>query len=148
MPLNSLLIRLYKKIKSNPIAWIHFPLLVYWILLFIATSIPIDRMPNIFKAQDKVEHFSAYFVLGLLLKISLHFQNLRAFFKRREGIYSSIIIILYASIDELHQLIIPGRYCDFYDWLFDIIGGIAGIFLINYLLIRHFDLSQDLSIKS
>ncbi|NMB82007.1 MAG: VanZ family protein [Ignavibacteria bacterium] len=101
------------------------------------TSIPIEKLPKLFNAQDKFEHLAAYFVLGILLKMSFTFQKKSVFIRINSSKISLITIILYGVFDELHQLIIPGRYCDFFDFLFDFIGGAIGIILIHYLLKRN-----------
>lgn len=132
--LNSFFDRLLKKIKSNPQRYLYFPLGAYWIFLFIATSIPTLPMPRMFDAQDKFEHFAAYFIFGVLLALSLAIQNHIFAIKRNFALSSFLIVLIYAGIDELHQLLIPGRYCDFFDWTADAIGGLLGILIIKYLL--------------
>ncbi len=134
MQLNSLLIHLYSKIKSNPFYFIHLPLFVYWLFLLTVTSIPIAIRPRLFNAQDKFEHFAAYFILAFLLRVSFHFQKRFRFKQGSVQLITSIIVVFYAAFDELHQLFIPGRYCDLYDWLFDISGGFAGLLLASFLL--------------
>lgn len=128
------LTRLFNFINKNPFLYIHLPLIFYWIFLLIMTSIPIEKLPKLFDEQDKFEHFAAYFILGILLKMSSSFQKKSIFLKRNSSIISLIIIIFYGMFDEIHQLIIPGRYCDFFDFLFDFIGGAIGIILIHTLL--------------
>lgn len=131
---NLSLTRLFNLIKKNPSRFIHLPLILYWIFLFVMTSIPIEKIPKFFSTQDKLEHFVAYFILGVLVKLNIVFQNKSEFIRRNSIKISCIIITVYAIFDELHQLIIPGRYCDFYDWVFDFIGGVTGIILVNYFL--------------
>lgn len=133
---NLSLTRLFNSIKKNPFRFVHLPLILYWIFLFVMTSIPIEKIPKFFNTQDKLEHFAAYFILGVLIKLSTVFQNKSELIKKNSMIVSLIIITIYAMFDELHQLIIPGRYCDFYDWLFDFVGGGAGIILVNHFLKR------------
>jgi VanZ family protein len=106
------------------------------------TSIPIEKIPKFFNTQDKLEHFAAYFILGVLVKLNTVFQNKSELIRRNSITVSCIIITVYAMFDEIHQLIIPGRYCDFYDWLFDFIGGITGIILASHFLKRDESLVQ------
>jgi len=101
------------------------------------TSIPIEKLPKLFDAQDKFEHLAAYFILGILLKMSFTFQKRYLFIRKNSAVISFIIIIFYGMFDEIHQLLIPGRYCDFFDFLFDLIGGTIGIFLIHTLMKRN-----------
>ncbi|MBX3007794.1 MAG: VanZ family protein [Melioribacteraceae bacterium] len=132
--LNSFFDRFLEKIKSNPQGYLYFPLGAYWIFLFTATSIPTIPMPRMFDAQDKLEHLAAYFIFGVLLALSLAIQNHIYAIKRNFVLSSFLIVLIYAGIDELHQLLIPGRYCDFFDWIADVIGGVIGILIIKYLL--------------
>lgn len=98
------------------------------------TSIPVEKLPKFFSTQDKLEHLVAYFILGILMKISFFSQNKFLLLKKNSLFLSITIIFFYGMLDEIHQLIIPGRYCDFYDWLFDIIGGISGILIIHFVI--------------
>ena len=131
MRLNSLSIRLYKILKSNPSLYIYLPLCIYWIFLFFLTTIPLDAVPQIFSSQDKIEHLIAYLILSFLLTLSLHFQKKSFRLSKNYLMFTIVFLILYATIDELHQFFVPGRFCDIYDWSADIIGGIIGIFLSN-----------------
>jgi VanZ family protein len=96
------------------------------------TTIPVETIPRLFDTQDKLEHFFAYFILSILIMLSFSIQSRFLSIRRNAVLVSVIAIFLYASIDEIHQMIVPGRYCDVYDWLFDIVGGISGILIISY----------------
>lgn len=127
MLLISLLNRLYNSLRQNKVLFIYVPLAVYWTIIFIATSIPTDKIPQFFKLQDKLEHFAAYFILAILISLTFHFQDKYQFIKKHNFIFTIIVLIVYAAIDELHQMLIPGRIADFYDWMADIIGGLIGL---------------------
>ncbi len=129
---NSSLIRLFKSLKRNPFYFVHLPLIIYWCFLFVMTTIPVETIPRLFDTQDKLEHFFAYFILSILIMLSFSIQSRFLSIRRNAVLVSVIAIFLYASIDEIHQMIVPGRYCDVYDWLFDIVGGISGILIISY----------------
>ena len=129
---NSSLIRLFKSLKRNPFYFVHLPLIIYWCFLFVMTTIPVETIPRLFDTQDKLEHFFAYFILSILLMLSFSIQSRFLSIRRNAVLVSVIAIFLYASIDEIHQMLVPGRYCDVYDWLFDIVGGISGILIISY----------------
>jgi len=134
MRLNSFLIRFYKLLKRKTRLLVYFPLLLYWISLFILTTIPVESVPKIFDAQDKIEHILAYFILALLLSFTLHFQQRSNFLSKHYFYATFIFIILYATIDELHQIVVPGRYCEFLDWSADILGGILGLLLSKKII--------------
>lgn len=134
MQSNSLSIRLYNTLQKNPLFYVYLPLCVYWILLFILTTIPPDKIPQVFSYQDKIEHFIAYLILSFLLMLSLHFQKKNEMVSRKSFLFTIIFLIAYATIDEVHQIYIPGRYCDITDWLADVTGGIIGIIFSNYFI--------------
>jgi len=106
---------------------IYIALIVYWFFLFIATTLPSISPPIKFELSDKVYHLVAFIILAFLLSISLEIQNFSKTLKKNFLIYAAIIAILYGGIDELHQMYVPNRSCDIYDWLADILGAIIGI---------------------
>lgn len=138
MPLNLLLTRLYRTLKSNKVLLVYLPLIIYWLIIFTLTTVPTEA-PQLFEFQDKVEHFLAYFVLGSLLTLALHFQNKIPLFVRRTFIIALILIFIYGALDEIHQYFIPGRDCDFFDWLADIFGGSAGVAFITGFVNKYKD---------
>lgn len=84
----------------------------------------------------KFAHFSAYVVLGILVSYALTKNEIqkRAFF------LSLAICIIYAVSDELHQLFVPGRGCQFKDVIIDTAGAVSGIAIykaINSLRINN-----------
>ncbi|MFA5804873.1 MAG: VanZ family protein [Melioribacteraceae bacterium] len=135
MQSNSFLIRLYKYFSSHKITVIYIPLIVYWITLFILTTIPADNVPQLFENQDKYEHFIAYCGLAILLSLALYFQKRSILISSKAFLFALLFILAYGAVDELHQIFIPGRYCDFYDWLADSSGGILGIGIV-FLFVR------------
>ena len=74
----------------------------------------------------KIAHFSLYTVIGILLiLLNLTFDiNLK-----RKIIQSILIGIIYAIIDEFHQMFSPGRSAEFRDVLIDTSGVLCGIVL-------------------
>lgn len=131
---NSFLNLLYNRISTHRLYLIYLPLAVYWVLLFVLTTIPVDKMPHLFNNQDKVEHFAAYGILAFLLTLTLSFQKKSKLLSSKAFLFSFLFILAYGAIDELHQALIPGRYCDFYDWIADALGGSLGIGLVYLFL--------------
>ena len=134
MQSNSLLVLLYKKLKENKVVLVYLPLVVYWIVLFILTTTPTDIIPQLFRAQDKLEHFAAYLVLAVLLSLTLHFQKKRVSLSRNLIIATLSLIMIYAAIDELHQIFVPGRIADIFDWMADSLGGAFGILAGHFFI--------------
>ncbi len=109
------------------------PLIVYWIILFTATSIPAQSVPS-FGVGDKFNHFFAYLILAVLLYLTLGFQEKSMFAKHNAALLTIAIILLYGIFDELHQMLIPGRSAEFLDWAADAVGAICGVLIISSLL--------------
>lgn len=136
MPSSSFVNRLYSTLKEHKVPLVYIPLAVYWGIIFTATSIPVDGLPKLFDAQDKLEHFAAYFILEILLALTLHFQDKFRTLKLKPIMFSLLFLSLYAALDEIHQYFIPGRYADVFDWTADVIGGAIAILLLRMFFKR------------
>jgi VanZ family protein len=125
---------LLNKIEKNKKWLVYLPLVIYWILLFVATTLPSKDLPDT-GVSDKIEHFTAYMILAVLLNMTLMFQNKYPKLKNKAWLYTLIVILTYAGLDEFHQLFIPGRDCDILDWLSDATGVLLGLGFVKMLII-------------
>jgi len=64
-----------------------------------------------------IYHFSAFFFLNLFLLFTLVRGNKRDFI-----VVAIIISMTYGVFDEIHQLFVPGRVCDIFDFLINNTG--------------------------
>jgi VanZ family protein len=100
--------------------------------LFMLSTLPgNDPFLNSIHLSDKIEHFIAYFVLGITFCIWIPGKNWLA----KPFVYGSLVIILctlFGASDEYHQTFVPGRSGDLYDLAADSTGGIIAVFV--YLL--------------
>ena len=124
---------MFSYIEKNKIALVYTPFVIYWIALFIATSIPAQSVPS-FGVSDKFSHFFAYLILAVLLHLTLSFQEKSVFLKRNAALLTSAIVLLYGVLDELHQMLVPGRSAEFLDWVADAAGALCGVLIITFLL--------------
>ena len=69
----------------------------------------------------KAAHFTEYLLLGLTLRWGLDSSLLHVW----------LIGAAYAVTDEIHQLFVPGRSCEFRDICIDAIGVLAGVLLMK-----------------
>ncbi|MBZ0199793.1 MAG: VanZ family protein [Ignavibacteriaceae bacterium] len=122
-----------KKILEKKVYLVYAPLAVYWAAIAVATSIPAKSLPKT-SINDKIEHILAYFGLGFLLSFALYAQGKYIFLKNNYAISALLITLIYAVVDEIHQLLIPGRQCDILDMIADLAGAIAGIILIKVIV--------------
>ena len=97
-------------------------------LILVGTSWP--YLPAVGpQGTDRLLHFGAYLIFGLLCFPYI----LRSGKPVRTAFLSFLFILLFAAADELHQLIVPGRYPDRVDWVADSLGAATGISLILML---------------
>ncbi len=122
-------------LENNKVKLVYLPLVIYWIILLTATSLPSKDLPSI-GLSDKVEHVSAFFVLAVLFNLTLLFQNKYSFLKKNAPVITLVLLSFYALLDELHQLFIPGRSCDVLDWIADFTGISLGVLLILFIIIK------------
>jgi VanZ family protein len=123
---------LLSNLEKNKKWLVYFPLVIYWIILFVATTLPAQDLPKT-GVSDKVEHFAAYMILAALLNMTLLLQNKFLRLKKYAWLYTLIFCLTYAGFDELHQLFIPGRDCDILDWLSDSAGVLLGLGLVKII---------------
>ena len=101
---------------------------IYW--LSSKESIP---MPMLFLHQDKVHHFGAYFIMGILA-----WRCLRMYLSK--PIVISLCSILFCSLyglsDEWHQSFVAGRSADVFDWVADTVGATVALLLIQFVAAR------------
>ena len=105
--------------------------IAYAVCIFILSSIPTLRSPDLgLNFQDKIYHIIEYGIFGFLLQRGASAVS-GSSFKRFLLVF--FIGVLYAASDEIHQLFVPGRQCDFFDFLSDAAGMCAGqiFFCIN-----------------
>ena len=102
----------------------HFPWQLLILTIFIVSSISQQHLPEFTeKISDKILHFSAFGMLGLLMVNSFkHSRN--NILQNYAGSLAVIISSIYGIFDELHQKLVPGRMCSFTDWLADTTGAL------------------------
>ena len=105
--------------------------IIYGIYQFIVGNkgLSLEKFCEIyFDPIREIAHFSEFGLLGLITYI-----NSKEYFQNKHVLYSIIFCIIYAISDEIHQLYVPGRYCDVLDVLVDTLGATLAILLIHLL---------------
>lgn len=100
------------------LGWI--PAVLWAAAIFVVSDRPTVSIPS-FWAADKVLHFGAYALLGLLLAHGAASSGASTRWAVPLG-------WLYAASDEIHQGFVPGRSMDPADWAADALGVLAGAF--------------------
>jgi len=124
---------LFEYLEKRKVYLVYIPLIIYWIFLFTATSLPAAHVPS-FDVSDKIKHFCAFFGLSVLLSLTLLYQDKVSLFKKYFLVAALFISSLYGLLDEIHQSFVPGRNSEFLDWVADSLGAAAGVLLVYYLL--------------
>lgn len=79
----------------------------------------------------KLAHLTIFCILQLLVFWVIYIKEKNII---KATIFSLIIVILYASFDEIHQYFIPGRSCQIKDVFIDTIGGCVGL-TVSYIIL-------------
>ena len=89
-----------------------------------------DQLGLLHHLLRKCAHFTEYFVLGVLMMLTL----LQMLFKKKAAIGIGLSMLV-ASVDETIQLFVPGRSGQVTDVLLDTIGAGVGI-AVAYVMVR------------
>ncbi|MFA8341836.1 MAG: VanZ family protein [Rhodothermaceae bacterium] len=120
---------LIKSVKRKSLLLI---LSVYWGIIFIGTSLPGKSLKYIPQYSDKLKHFAAYLILTILLYWFYLIKNKKNDLTGKQIRFIIILTGGYGILDELHQLLIPGRSCDVVDWLADLAGIFFGLVIAKF----------------
>jgi len=100
-------------------------------LWFLSSQSSLPRPPGLL-AWDKLQHLLAYGALGFAIGLWAS----PAFWKRRPALAVLLTTLagsVYGAIDEIHQHFVPGRVCDFWDWVANTLGAFLGALAILLL---------------
>ena len=120
--------------KLKPFAFYWLPLILYCLFIYIQSANPSpDQIPSI-PFVDKVLHFAAYGILGILfyrayqtLRIKNNIQMLM--------LLSVVSASLYGISDEIHQSFVPFREAEVADVIADMLGAASGVLLYQLLVV-------------
>lgn len=124
---------MFEYLEKRKIWLVYIPLIVYWLILFIATTIPAQGLPSV-GFSDKVNHFIAYFILAVLVNLTLIYQRKSKFLFEKAPVATVVICLFYGAVDELHQLLVPGRSAETLDWIANALGTSLGVLIIYFLI--------------
>jgi VanZ family protein len=112
---------------------LSLPAVLFAVTIFILSNGPQPDLPKLgIEWEDKLIHAIAYFIFGLAIILFL-IANFSTTSIRKLALITLLVGASYAVSDELHQSYVPGRYCEFLDWVADLVGIILSIKLINIL---------------
>jgi VanZ family protein len=88
---------LFEFLEKRKVWLIYIPLIIYWLVLFVATSLPVERLPSV-GFSDKINHFLAYFVLAVLVNLTLIYQRKSKFLFEKAHIATIAICLFYGAV--------------------------------------------------
>ena len=105
--------------RKRPFLAFRFPAIVYAAVIFAMSSISGSELPELpFFSFDKIVHTIEFGLFGILLYRAFRFPK-----PLKNPFAMTVLIgIPYAALDEVHQLFVPGRYCDPADFVMDVVG--------------------------
>ena len=114
-----------KLIQVSPY-WV--PTVLWMGVIYYLSSLPDNITPGRDILPDKICHAAEYFILAYLMLFALQRTTSLKF-------SSSFLIVLifgalYALSDEIHQLYVATRHCDYGDFVADICGIVVLFFLL------------------
>jgi len=121
------------RLKHVTLYWL--PLLVYCLVIYIQSGYPPPETLPSFNFSDKLIHFAAYALMGILFYRAyqtLSFRNNRHLLLALSMVSAS----LYGISDEIHQHFVPYREADFFDAAADILGAVCGVYGYQYWQLR------------
>ena len=116
------------RLKNFSCYWL--PLIVYCLAIYIQSDLPASEHIPSFEFSDKVLHFLAYFVMGILFYRA--YQTLRIKGDPRMLILLSVLSAsLYGISDEIHQYYVPFRDASILDAVANMLGAVCGVYLYH-----------------
>lgn len=99
--------------------------------MFVGTSLPSNRAIS-FTVSDKFQHFAAYAILSFMLALAFFVQDKYRSVKEKYLIMAVLVSSVYGTLDEIHQIFVPGRSADVFDLIADAIGAVIGAVLFYF----------------
>ena len=116
------------RLKRFALYWL--PLIIYCIAIYIQSDLPASEHIPSFEFSDKILHFLAYAVMGVLFYRA--YQTLRIKGDPRMLILLSVVSAsLYGISDEIHQYYVPFRHASIYDGIANFLGALCGVCLYH-----------------
>jgi VanZ family protein len=95
-------------------------------VLWIIPNASPQLQETIHHVVRKLGHWSEYFVLSWLLLRGFQGERRRAL-QRRWVVWTLLLVLVYALVDELHQAFVPTRSARLADSLINFFGGICAV---------------------
>ncbi len=97
------------------------------VVIFCWSSVPAEESVVSFALLPTLYHIGIFFLLGSFLLLFI-WQD----FKESKILVTTLFILAYASLDELHQFFVPGRSCSIADFAFDALGMLGSLLFVLF----------------
>jgi VanZ family protein len=104
--------------------WLWAPVVAYMAAIFFVSGMQSPPLPE--QVSDKTGHLMAYAGLAVL-SVRAVGRGLPCRVTPRVAWLALVIAGGYGVFDEIHQLFVPGRSGDLFDWFADVSGAVLGI---------------------
>ena len=106
--------------KNNSRGFVYKgPAIAFALLIFVLSSFPGDKLPEIgINFSDSLIHFVEFGLFGIFLYRAFRYP----FPFSKPYLMTLCVGIPFAILDEIHQLFVPGRYCELSDFFADTLG--------------------------
>lgn len=116
------------------------PVLLMMTLIFLASSIPGDRMPNAGQWDFSIKkggHMTGYALLAASLMEATFFRVVEQKKETPKAMLLALgVCCVYALSDEFHQSFVPGRNATLVDVGIDLLGASLGLLVLLLLRMR------------
>lgn len=103
-------------------------------LIFVLSSIPSIEIPETHFLIPFLVHFAEFFILAVLLLWAAN-DGFRGGVNPGAVMAAFLISALYAVVDELHQIYVPGRVPDMLDVAVDTFGAAVACIVFSFILV-------------
>lgn len=119
-------------LRARQILYCWLPLVAYCLLIYIQSSYPSPESLPGFIMADKLLHFGAYGIMGIL------FYRAYATLRIGERLFWLVVLSiasasLYGISDEIHQSFVPYREASALDVVADVVGAGCGVWVYHLL---------------
>jgi VanZ family protein len=128
----------------------NVPGIVWAVIILVLLGLPPNDLPDTsflnIPHKDKIIHAGLFLILVVLLARGFALQDTFAALSKHFLLISFFISIAYGALTEILQgTIFTGRTADIFDFIFDLIGSIAG--LLIFLLLKRKLVGQKIKKK-
>ena len=110
---------------------LQLPAILWALIIFTGSSIPAEDFPDLhIFTYDKVFHFVLFGLFCYFLFRALRYQTRFPKLALQAPWVAFFITVGYGVFDELHQVLVPGRYPDAADFLADSFGALTATLLL------------------